>query len=84
MAEEYENRVTFFGVSNQDTVADGIRYQQDFEVPYALGHAPEVWALYNDPVRPTTIVIDSDGALSTEIIGPVTYDGLKKEIEAAL
>ena len=84
MAEEYENKAVFFGVSNQDTIEDGKGYQADYEVPYPLGHAPEVWELFNDPVRPTTIVIGSDGAVSTEITGPVTYEGLKKDIEAAL
>ena len=84
MAEEYEGKAVFFGVSNQDTVADGKEYQSVYEVPYALGLAPEVWELFNDPVRPTTIVIGSDGAVTTEITGPVTYEGLKKEIEAAL
>jgi hypothetical protein len=84
LAEEYEGQAVFFGVSNQDTVADGREYRKAYEVPYALGLAPEVWDLYNDPVRPTTIVIGSDGAIATEITGPVTYEGLKEEIEAAL
>lgn len=84
MAEEYEKKAVFFGVSNQDTVADGKEYQAVYEVPYALGLAPEVWELYKDPVRPTTIVIGSDGAIAAEITGPVTYEGLREEIEAAL
>ena len=84
MAEEYEGKAVFFGVSNQDTVADGEDYQASYEVPYALGLAPEVWELFNDPIRPTTIVIGSDGAIAAEITGPITYEGLKKDIEAAL
>jgi thiol-disulfide isomerase/thioredoxin len=84
LAEEYEGQAVFFGVSNQDTVEDGKQYEADYGVPYALGHAPEVWELFNDPVRPTTIVIGADGAIATEITGPVTYEGLKKDIEAAL
>jgi hypothetical protein len=84
LAEEYEGRVSFIGVSNQDTVEDGRAYKRDFAVPYTLAHAPEVWELYGDPLRPTTIVIDSDGEVSGRIIGPVTVDGLRAEIEAAL
>jgi hypothetical protein len=84
LAEEFEGQVAFIGVSNNDTVADGRAYQSNFDVPYLLAHAPEVWELYGDPFRPTTIVIGSDGVQSARIDGPVTLDGLRAEIEAAL
>ena len=82
LAEEFKGKVTFVGVSNQDTVEDGKQYQADFEVPYALAHAPEVWEAYGNPVRPTTIVIDADGTIAGQIDGPITYEGLKDELEA--
>jgi thiol-disulfide isomerase/thioredoxin len=84
LAEEYEGQVTFIGVSNNDTVADGRAYRDEFDVPYALAHAPEVWELYGDPFRPTTIVIGPDGAQAARIDGPVTLDGLRSQIEDAL
>jgi hypothetical protein len=71
LAEEYEGKITFIGVSNNDTVQNGQAYQDSFEVPYQLAHAPEVWAQFGDPVRPTTIVFDSEGEIFDKIIGPV-------------
>ncbi len=81
MAEEFRDQVVFIGVSNNDTVDDGRAYQDEYEVPYALAHGPEVWEAYGDPFRPTTVVIDSDGGIVTEITGPVTYEGLKGALE---
>jgi hypothetical protein len=84
LAEEFKGKVTFVGVSNQDTVEDGKQYQADFEVPYALAHAPEVWEAYGNPVRPTTIVIGSDGAIAARVDGPITYEALKSQLRAVV
>jgi thiol-disulfide isomerase/thioredoxin len=84
LAEEYEGRVAFIGVSNNDTVEDGRAYQDSFGVPYPLANAPEVWAKYGDPYRPTTIVIGQDGSVVARIDGPITLEGLKAELEEAL
>ena len=73
--------MVFIGVSNNDTVEDGRAYQESYEVPYTLAHGPEVWEAYGDPFRPTTVVIDADGGIVTEITGPVTYEGLKAALE---
>jgi hypothetical protein len=78
LAEEHPE-VAFIGVSNNDTVADGKAYARDFDVPYPLAHGPEVWAAYDDPFRPTTVVI-SDGEVVDRFIGEVTGE----EIEAVL
>jgi hypothetical protein len=74
----------FIGVSNQDTVADGKAYQQRFDVPYDLAHAPQVWELFGYPFRPTTIVIDQAGAIAGRIDGPVTLRSLEALIQRAL
>jgi hypothetical protein len=84
LAEEFKGKVTFVGVSNQDTVEDGKQYQADFDVPYALAHAPEVWSAYGNPFRPTTIVIEPDGAIAAHVVGPITYAALKAELRAVL
>jgi hypothetical protein len=81
LAEEFEDQVVFIGVSNNDTVEDGRAYQDEFGVPYTLAHGPEVWTAYGDPFRPTTIVIDGNGGIVTEITGPVTYESLKEVLD---
>ena len=81
MAEEYEGKVTFFGVSNNDTVEDGRTYQADYEVPYELAHAPEVWEAYDVPYQPVTVVIDSTGEVVQRFEGQITYDDLKGTLE---
>lgn len=76
--------MVFLGVSNNDTVEAGKGYAEDFDVPYALAHAPEVWARFDDPVRPTTIVFGADGGIVAETVGPVTYEDLKADIAPLL
>lgn len=83
MAEELKGKVVFVGVSNNDTVEAGEGYVEEFDVPYAMAHAPEVWALFDDPFRPTTIVIAPDGRVASETTGPVTYEELKADVAAA-
>jgi hypothetical protein len=79
LAEEHPE-VAFIGVSNNDTVADGKRYADELGVPYPLAHAPEVWAAYDDPFRPTTVVISADGDIAESFIGEVTG----REVAAAI
>ena len=76
--------MVFIGVSNNDTVEDGKDYVEEFGVPYAMAHAPEVWDQFDDPYRPTTIVIDRSGRLASQIDGPITYETLKAEVEKVL
>ena len=64
MAEEYEGKVTFFGVSNNDTIEDGRAYADEFDVPYELANAPEVWDAYQVPYQPVTIAISPDGGIA--------------------
>ena len=84
MAEEFEGQVAFIGVSNNDTVADGKAYVSELGVPYAMAHAPEVWALYDDPLRPTTLLIDGDGNIVHETNGPIDPEVLKSAIQEVL
>ena len=84
MAEELQGRAVFVGVSNNDPVEAGKGYVDDFDVPYAMAHAPEVWAQFGDPFRPTTIVIGPDGKIASTTTGPVTYSELKADVEAVL
>lgn len=81
MAEDYEGRAVFAGVSNHDTIQDGEAYVERFGVPYAMGNAPEVWAAFDDPVRPSTVVIDSQGNIATIVTGPISYEGTKQILD---
>ena len=84
MAEEYEGRVTFVGVSNNDTVPDGKQYVRTYDVPYAMAHAPEVWEDYDVPYQPVTIVLDEAGEVVERLDGPIEKESLRDAIEAAL
>lgn len=79
MAEE-NPEVVFIGVSNNDTVDAGKGYVEDFDVPYAMAHAPEVWDLFDVPYQPVTIVIGDDGTIE-RFIGPVTGDDVGAVID---
>ena len=84
LAEKYEGKVSFIGVSNNDSVPDGKAYASEFEVPYPLAHAPEVWDLYDVPYQPVTIVVGSDGEVASRIEGPISPDGLNEIIRRQL
>lgn len=77
MAEEFKGKVTFIGVSNNDTVEDGRRYQTELEVPYPLAHAPQVWELFGISLRPTTIVLGPTGSEEMVVTGPITLESLR-------
>jgi hypothetical protein len=49
LAEEYAQETVFVGVSNNDSVAAGRDYVAQFDVPYAMAHAPHVWEAYDVP-----------------------------------
>jgi hypothetical protein len=84
LAEEYAKKISFVGVSNNDTVEDGQDYAESFEVPYPLAHAPEVWGLYDVPYQPVTIVLDARGREVARFDGPITEEQLRGAIEQAL
>jgi len=76
--------VAFVGVSNRDTVEDGKGYVADYEVPYTMAHAPEVWEAYGVPYQPVTIVISGRGEIVHRTDGPVTYKELKEAVAKVL
>jgi hypothetical protein len=80
LAEEFDGKVVFFGVSNNDTVEDGKGYRDEFEVPYDLAHAPEVWDTFAVPYQPVTIVFAATGKEVQRIDGPISYEGLKRTL----
>jgi len=84
LAEDYAGKVAFIGVSNNDTVADGKAYAEQFDVPYPLGHAPGVWSQFDVPYQPVTLVLDGSGEIVARVDGPITAEGLRRDIEKAL
>ena len=76
--------MVFVGVSNNDTVPDGKGYVAEFDVPYAMAHAPDVWDLYDVPYQPVTIVLGADGKQVQRFDGPVETEPLRSAIERAL
>lgn len=84
VAAKYVGRVAFIGLSNRDTVEDGLRYAAKHEVPYPLGHAPAVWRDYGVPYQPTTVVVGGDGTERARWHGAVTAEELTKALESAL
>lgn len=70
----------FFGASMNDTVEAGEGYRDEFEVPYELALAPQVWEVFDQPFRPTTIVIGPDGEIAARFDGPVDAEGLRDSL----
>jgi peroxiredoxin len=81
VAREYGDQVQFVGVSNNDTVSEGRKYQREFEVPYPLANdaSGRTWAEWRVPYQPVTVVVDQrgrvarrwDGEVEPEQLGPV-------------
>ena len=84
VAVRYAGRVAFVGISNRDTVEDGLRYAAKHAVPYPLAHAPEVWRSYGVPYQPTTVVISRDGRELERWSGAVTAEQLTTALDSAL
>ena len=81
VAREFKGTVQFFGVSYNDTVSEGRKYQREFEVPYPLANdaSGRTWAQWRVPYQPVTVVVDQrgrvarrwDGEVEPEQLGPV-------------
>jgi peroxiredoxin len=71
VAEDFEGRVQFLGVSNHDTVSEGRKYQQHFEVPYPLANdsSGRTWAAWGVPYQPVTVVVDQHGRVAWRFAG---------------
>lgn len=83
-ATAYAGRVSFVGLSNRDTVKDGLEYAERHKVPYPLAHAPAVWEDYGVPFQPATVVISADGRELKRWQGAVTEEQLTEALDAAL
>ena len=71
VASDFEGRVQFLGVSNNDTVSEGRKYQRDFEIPYPLANdsSGRTWAAWGVPYQPVTVVVDQHGRVAWRFAG---------------
>jgi peroxiredoxin len=71
VAQDFEGRVQFLGVSNNDTVSEGRKYQRDFEIPYPLANdsSGRTWAAWGVPYQPVTVVVDQHGRVAWRFAG---------------
>ena len=76
--------MVFVGVSNNDTVEDGKGFVEEYDVPYPMAHAPQVWDLFDVPYQPVTIVLDADGREVHRFDGPIKEGPLDEAIQEAL
>jgi hypothetical protein len=73
VAREFDGEVQFIGVSKNDTVAEGRKYQREFEVPYPLANdaSGRTWAAWRVPYQPVTVVVDQRGRVARRFAGGV-------------
>jgi peroxiredoxin len=71
VAEAFQGRVQFLGVSNHDTVSEDRKYQRHFEVPYPLANdsSGRTWAAWGVPYQPVTVVVDQHGRVAWRFDG---------------
>jgi peroxiredoxin len=83
VAREFEDSVQFFGVSNNDTVVEGRKYRDKFEVPYPLANdaTGRTWAAYRVPYQPVTVVVDAHGRVARRWDGSVEPEQLSAVLE---
>jgi peroxiredoxin len=83
VAREFEGKVQFLGVSNNDSVSEGRKYQAEFEVPYPLANdaSGRTWAAYRVPYQPVTVVVDQRGRIARRFDGGVEPEQLAPVLE---
>ena len=83
VAREFQDRVQFFGVSNNDSVSEGRKFQREFEVPYPLANdaTGRTWAAYQVPYQPVTVVVDARGGVARRWNGSVEPEQLAPVLE---
>jgi peroxiredoxin len=83
VAKRYDGRVQFLGVSNNDTVSEGRKYQRDFGVPYPLANdsSGRTWAAYRVPYQPVTVVVDEHGRVVRRFDGGIEDKDLAPVLE---
>jgi peroxiredoxin len=83
VAREFEGKVQLLGVSNNDSVSEGRKYQAEFEVPYPLANdaSGRTWAAYGVPYQPVTVVVDQRGRVARRFDGGVEPEQLAPVLE---
>jgi cytochrome c biogenesis protein CcmG/thiol:disulfide interchange protein DsbE len=83
VAKRYDGRVQFLGVSNNDTVSEGRKYQRHFGVPYPLANdsSGRTWAAYRVPYQPVTVVVDEHGRVVRRFDGGIEDKDLAPVLE---
>ena len=79
VANEFNGRAGFVGVSNHDTVAAGRVYQRRFRVPYPLANdsSGRTWARWEVPYQPVTVLVDRQGRIAQRYDGGTTGGTLR-------
>jgi peroxiredoxin len=83
VAHKFRGRVQFVGVSNYDTVAEGRKYQRDYQIPYPLANdrSGRTWAAWRVPYQPVTVVVDADGRVAWRFDGGLEEGQLDPVLE---
>lgn len=82
--------VRFLGVDIRDSVASAQAFQRDFGITYPSLNDPgdqvalDFRATVPPAGIPTTLVVSATGRITARVIGPVTYQGLRRLITAAM
>jgi peroxiredoxin len=71
VSRRFEDQVRFVGVSNNDTVSEGRKYQREFEIHYPLANdsSGRTWAAWRVPYQP--VAWRFDGGLEPGQLDPV-------------
>jgi peroxiredoxin len=71
VSRRFEDQVRFVGVSNNDTVSEGRKYQREFEIHYPLANdsSGRTWAAWRVPYQPVTVVLDRHGRVAWRFDG---------------
>jgi peroxiredoxin len=83
VAHRYQGEVQFVGVSNNDTVSEGRKYQRHFGVPYPLANdsSGRTWAAWGVPYQPVTVVVDEHGRVVRRFDGGIEDKDLAPVLE---
>jgi peroxiredoxin len=83
VAHRYDGQVHFVGVSNNDTVSEGRKYQRQFGVPYPLANdsSGRTWAAWGVPYQPVTVVVDERGRVARRFDGGIEDKDLAPVLE---
>jgi peroxiredoxin len=71
VSRRFADRVRFVGVSNNDTVSEGRKFQREFEIRYPLANdsSGRTWAAWRVPYQPVTVVVDRRGHIAWRFDG---------------